>query len=55
MNTIFTCTEDNAAPDEINNAGNSGFLQVNSSIGWIDLSEEDFDGVMNGCEYRIKE
>ena len=54
MNEIFTCTEDNAAPDEINNAGNMGLLQVYSSIGWIDLHEDDFDGVMNNCDYRIK-
>ena len=55
MTRIFTCTEDNAAPDEINSAGNMGLLQVNSCIGWIDLAAEEFDGVRNSIQYRIKE
>ena len=55
MTKVFICTEDDSAPDEINNAGNMGLLQVNSSIGWIDLHEEEFGGVVNNCEYRIKD
>ena len=54
MTDIFTCTEDNAAPEEIKEAGKKGLLQVNSSIGWIDLSIEEYTGVRNNCEYRIK-
>ena len=54
MTDVFACTEDNVAPDEINNAGNMGLLQINSSIGWIDLHEDEFDGVRNNREYRIK-
>lgn len=55
MSEVFKCEEDDVAPDEINNAGNTGVLQVNSCIGWIDLLEDDFNGVRNGCEYRVKE
>jgi len=47
--------EDNIAPDEINNAGNMGLLQCNSCIGWIDIAAEEFDGVRNNVEYKIKE
>ncbi len=54
MIDIFTCTEDGTAPNEITEAGENGMLQVNSSIGWVDLSEDDFDYVRNGCEYKIK-
>jgi hypothetical protein len=54
MTDIFSCTEDNSAPKEIKDAGNKGELQVKSSIGWIDLSIEEYTGVRNGCEYRIK-
>ena len=53
MTTIFTCTEDNVAPVDIIEAGENGILQVNSSIGWVDLSEDDFTGARNNCEYRI--
>ena len=55
MTEVFTCTEDNVAPDEINNAGDLGLLQVNSCIGWLDITPEEFDGVRNNVEYRIKE
>ncbi len=54
MTGIFTCTEDNEAPDEIKEAGEKGMLQVFSAIGWIDLSADEFSGVRNGCDYRIK-
>jgi hypothetical protein len=54
MTDIFTCTKDGWAPIEIKDAGENGRLQVNSSIGWVDLHEDDFDGVRNNCEYRIK-
>ena len=52
MTDVFSCTEDNSAPDEIKEAGKKGRLQVNSVIGWIDI--EMYMGVSNGCEYRIK-
>ena len=53
MTDVFSCTEDNVAPKEINEAGDAGLLQVKSLIGWIDLSD-DFEYVRNGCNYRIK-
>ncbi len=54
MTDVFSCTEDNSAPKEIKDAGKKGNLQVNSSIGWLDLSIEEYTGVRNNCEYRIK-
>lgn len=53
MTNIFSCTEDNSAPEEIKKAGKAGLLQVNSVVGWVDLGD-DFDYVRNNCEYRIK-
>jgi len=54
MTDIFSCTEDNDAPEEIKQAGVNGELQVKSCIGWIDLTQEEYTYVKNGCEYRIK-
>lgn len=54
MRKVFICTTDDKAPNHILEAGENGMLQTKSSIGWIDLSEDDFTGVKCGCEYRIK-
>ena len=47
------CVCDNELPEEFEEAGNTGRLQVHSVIGWIDLTPEDFDGGRCGCVYRI--
>ena len=55
MNEAFFCLEDGVAPKSIKEAGKKGNLQINTCIGWIDLSEDEFGEVVNCCEYRIKE
>ncbi len=54
MSEVFNCKEDDTFPDEIHQAGLEGALQVDSVIGWITLSCDEYDGVMNGCDYRVK-
>ncbi|MGK0272155.1 MAG: hypothetical protein ACI88H_002821 [Cocleimonas sp.] len=54
MDNTFICIEDDKGPDEFKQAGQQGRLQSNSSIGWIDLSAEDFSYLRNNVEYKIK-
>jgi len=55
MNKQIKCVCDNDLPEDFQEAGKAGLLQVSSDIGWIDIPSDDFDGGRNGCEYRIKE
>jgi hypothetical protein len=54
MPKTFICIEDGNGPDEFKQAGEQGRLQCNSSIGYIDLSADDFTYLRNNVEYRIK-
>jgi hypothetical protein len=54
MNDTFICIEDENGPEKFKLAGEQGQLQCNSSIGWIDLAADDFTGLRNNVEYKIK-
>lgn len=51
----FECVQDGICPDGIREAGRKGKLQVRTCIGWVNISEEDFQEVVCGNTYRIKQ
>lgn len=55
MSNTHTCTEDGVMPEEYQEAGSQGLVQVRSCIGWIDLTSEEWSGGACTCTYKIKQ
>lgn len=55
MAYVFEVVEDGVAPHWLIKAyANGDDIQVLTSIGWITVEDEDFNGFRNGVTYRVK-
>lgn len=55
MAYVFEVVEDNVVPEWLEQSWERGdVIQVLTSIGWITVEDEDFNGFRNGLTYRVR-
>ena len=55
MSNTYTCAEDGVMPEEYQEAGGQGLVQVHSAIGWLAIAAEEWTGGACTCTYKIKQ